>query len=182
MSAKKIVYTEEQLIPALRNRDMKALEYLYDNYSAAIYTTIIKIVQTEEIAEEVMQEVFVKIWNTFSMYNHEKGRLFTWMVSIARNLSIDKIRSKDFKNNQKNQTIDDAVYAVDAVHQTAFNQDSIGVKELVSELQPNLRAVVDLIYFKGYTHVEAAEELSIPIGTVKTRLRSAIQVLRTYFN
>lgn len=181
MSKSKLTLSEEQIIAGLRKQDPKAIEYLYDNYSAAVYTVIIKIINTEEIAEEVMQEVFVKIWNTFHLYNTEKGKLFTWMASMARNLAIDKIRSKDFRNQSKNQTIDDVVYSVDKEHQSSFSSDAIGIKELVAKLKPNLKEVVDLIYFKGFTHVEAAEELDLPVGTVKTRLRAAIQLLRLYF-
>jgi RNA polymerase sigma-70 factor (ECF subfamily) len=104
------------------------------------------------------------------------------MVNIARNLSIDKIRSKDFKNQSKNQELENNVLSIDEQRNTVYQPELLGIKELVSTLKPEQKSILDLIYFKGYTHVEAAEELGIPLGTIKTRLRMAILQLRKYFN
>ncbi|RYG16603.1 MAG: RNA polymerase sigma factor, partial [Chitinophagaceae bacterium] len=111
-----------------------------------------------------------------------KGRLFTWMMNIARNLSIDKLRSKDFKNANKNQDIENNVSFIDEQKKVSFNADTLGLKELVVNLKPDFKDVLDMVYFKGYTHVEAAEELNLPLGTVKTRVRMAILELRKKFN
>ena len=104
------------------------------------------------------------------------------MVNVARNLSIDKVRSKEFKNNIKNQDIDNTVNVVDKQNNTAINPEAVGIKELVNQLKQEQKTILDLIYYRGYTHVEAAEELGIPLGTVKTRLRTAIITLRKFFN
>lgn len=157
------------------------MEALYDMYSASLYGVIYRIVQHEEIAEDLLQDTFVKIWNSFPLYDSSKGRLFTWMVNIARNLSIDKIRSKDFRNSSKNQDLENTVNVIDDQNSTAINPDIVGVKELVQQLKPDQKSILDLIYFRGYTHVEAAEELGIPLGTVKTRMRMAIITLRKFF-
>ena len=151
-------------------------------YSTSLYGIIFRIVQQQEIAEDLLQETFVKIWNSFSSFDSTKGRLFTWMVNVARNLSIDKLRSKDFKNNAKNQDIENTVNFIDEQNATALNPDTLGVRDLVKQLKPEQKAILDLVYFRGYTHVEAAEELGLPLGTVKTRLRMAIITLRKYFN
>ncbi|MDF3077008.1 MAG: sigma-70 family polymerase sigma factor [Sphingobacteriaceae bacterium] len=174
--------SEEELIRALRAREKIAIEALYDMYSSSLNGIIFRIVQHEEIAEDLLQETFVKIWNSFPSFDSEKGRLFTWMSNIARNLSIDKVRSKDFRNNSKNQDIDNTVNFVDEQRNTSLNPDTMGVKELISKLKPEQKTLLDLVYFKGYTHVEAAEELGLPLGTVKTRLRMSIIMLRKYFN
>ena len=108
--------------------------------------------------------------------------MYTWFVNIARNLAIDKIRSKDFKNSNKNQDVDDSVTLIDSVNNTKYNPDVLGLKDLIKELKPEHQTILDLIYFKGFTHVEVAEELNIPLGTVKTRLRMGIITLRKYFN
>jgi len=98
---RKISLSEEELVRALRNRERIAIEALYDMYSSSLYGVISRIIVDTATAEDVLQETFIKIWNSFSAYSTEKGRLFTWMVNIARNLAIDKIRSKDFKNQNK---------------------------------------------------------------------------------
>lgn len=178
----KISLSEEELIRALRNREQIAAEALYDMYSASLYGVISRIVVDTATAEDVLQDTFVKIWNSFSSYSAEKGRLFTWMVNIARNLSIDKIRSKDFKNQNKNQKLENNVTFIDEQRNTVYKPELLGIKDLVETLKPEQKSILDLVYFKGYTHVEAADELGVPLGTIKTRLRMAIVQLRKHFN
>ncbi|MES2808327.1 MAG: sigma-70 family RNA polymerase sigma factor [Bacteroidota bacterium] len=182
MSKKKITLTEEELVSALQNREKIAVEALYDMYSASLFGVISRIVIDEATAEDVLQETFVKIWHSFPSYSADKGRLFTWMVNIARNLSIDKLRSKDFKNNSKNQELENNVTFIDEQRNTVYKPELMGIKELVQKLKPEQQSILDLVYFKGYTHVEAADELGIPLGTIKTRLRMAIIELRKNFN
>jgi len=158
------------------------VEALYDMYSASLFGVIVRIVNDEALAEDILQDTFVKIWNSFSSYSTEKGRLFTWMVNIARNLAIDKIRSKDFKNQTKNQELENNVTFIDEQRNTVYKPELLGVKDLVEQLKPEQKSILDLVYFNGYTHVEAADELGVPLGTIKTRLRMAIIQLRKYFN
>jgi RNA polymerase sigma factor (sigma-70 family) len=179
---RKISLSEEELVLALRNRDKIAIEALYDMYSGSLLGVIARIVVDTAVAEDVLQETFIKIWNSFQSYSTEKGRLFTWMVNIARNLAIDKVRSKDFKNQNKNQELEINVTFIDEQRNTVYKPELLGIKDLVEKLKPEQKAILDLVYFKGYTHVEVAEELNVPLGTVKTRLRMAIIQLRTYFN
>ncbi|BAU52075.1 RNA polymerase sigma factor [Mucilaginibacter gotjawali] len=179
---RKISLTEEELVLALRNREKIAIEALYDMYSASLFGVVSRIVVDTATAEDLLQETFVKIWHSFSGYSTEKGRLFTWMVNIARNLAIDKLRSKDFKNQNKNQELENNVTFIDEQRNTVYKPELLGIKELVETLKPEQKLILDLVYFKGYTHVEAADELGIPLGTIKTRLRMAIQQLRKHFN
>ncbi|PWK70037.1 RNA polymerase sigma-70 factor (ECF subfamily) [Mucilaginibacter oryzae] len=179
---RKISLSEEELVLSLQHREKIAVEALYDMYSASLFGVISRIISDAAIAEDVLQETFVKIWHSFSSYSTEKGRLFTWMVNIARNLAIDKIRSKDFKNQNKNQEIENNVTFIDEQRNTVYKPELMGIKDLVQTLKPEQQLIVNLVYFKGYTHVEAAEELGIPLGTIKTRLRMAIQELRKHFN
>ena len=166
----------------MRNREKIAVEALYDMYSASLYGVISRIITDTPTAEDVLQETFVKIWHSFAAYSADKGRLFTWMVNIARNLSIDKLRSKDFKNQNKNQELENNVTFIDQQNSTVYKPELLGIKEMVTTLKADQQVILDLIYFKGYTHVEAADELGIPLGTIKTRLRTAIIELRKYFN
>ena len=182
MSKKKISLSEEELVLALRNREKIAIEALYDMYSSSLFGVISRIIIDTPVAEDVLQETFVKIWHSFASYSTEKGRLFTWMVNIARNLAIDKIRSKDFKNQNKNQELENNVTFIDEQRNTVYKPELLGIKDLVQTLKPEQKLILELVYFKGYTHVEAADELGIPLGTIKTRLRMAIQELRKHFN
>lgn len=178
---KKISLSEDALIDALRLKQQHGAEALYSMYSASLLGIISRIINDTEIAEDVLQETLIKIWNSISLYNPTKGRLFTWMVNLARNLAIDKVRSKDFRNHSKNQDLDIHVNNYDQLNNTVYKPEHLGVKELVAKLKPEQQKIVDLIYFKGYTHVEVSDELKIPLGTVKTRLRMGIIELRKYF-
>ncbi|MVN90834.1 RNA polymerase sigma factor [Mucilaginibacter aquatilis] len=178
----RITLTEEELVSALQRHDKIGAEALYDMYSAALYGVIVRIVNDTSTAEDVLQETFVKIWHSAASYSAEKGRLFTWIVNIARNLAIDKIRSKDFRNQFKNQELENNVGYIDQNNSTVYKPELLGVKDLINTLRPEQKSVLDLIYFKGYTHTEAADELGMPLGTIKTRLRMAIQQLRKHFN
>jgi RNA polymerase sigma-70 factor (ECF subfamily) len=179
---RKISLSEEELVLALRRREKIAVEALYDMYSSSLFGVISRIINDTAVAEDVLQDTFVKIWNSFSSYSTEKGRLFTWMINIARNLAIDKIRSKDFKNQGKNQELENNVTFIDEQRNTVYKPELLDIKEMVETLKPEQKSILDLVYFKGYTHVEAADELGVPLGTVKTRLRMAITQLRKYFN
>jgi RNA polymerase sigma-70 factor (ECF subfamily) len=181
IKTKKITLEEPVLIEALQQRKAIGAEALYDMYSASLLGVIFKIVADREIAEDVLQETLVKIWNSIHQYDATKGRLFTWMVNVARNLAIDKLRSKDFRNHSKNQDIENHVNAIDEQRNTTYKPELLGVKDLVEKLKPEQKKIVELVYFQGYTHVEVSDELEIPLGTVKTRLRMGIMELRKYF-
>ncbi len=174
--------SEEELIYLLKIKDTSGLEYLYDYYSKAIYNVIYQVVQNDELAEDILQETFIKIWNSFNMFDSSKGRLYTWFINIARNLSIDKLRSKDFKNNAKNQDIENHVTVIESQGSNTLNPDIIGLKGFVQKLKPEQKQLIELVYFNGYTHAEVSEHLNMPLGTVKTRLRAAIIELRKHFN
>ena len=180
--AKKIRIAEDALVSMLSERNTEGIEILYDNYSSALYGVIFRIVQSDEIAENVLQETFLKIWNNFARYDEAKGRLFSWMVSIARNMALDVVRSKDFNQARKNHTIDGSVSFVDSAFRTTYNPETIGLKDLVTRLDPEYRQVIELLFFGGYTQSEAAAKLDIPLGTVKTRSRAALLKLRQQFD
>jgi RNA polymerase sigma factor (sigma-70 family) len=162
----------------LRSKDRGALEYLYDHYSGALYGVIFRIVRKEEVAEEVLQDVFLKIWDRFDNYDSNKGKLFTWLVNIARNQAIDKTRSREISKEQKTSGIDNVVSRIDSEDYVEQRIEGIGVKDILKNLPTEQQFVVDHLYFKGYTQSELAEEFDIPLGTVKTRLRLAMQQLR----
>ena len=166
---------------ALKERNNQAFAFLYDNYAGALYSIIKQIItDNNELASDVLQEVFINIWRKIESYDQTKGRLFTWMLNIARNASIDTLRSKSYQNSQKNQELPDNVYKGVANQTTQMNVDNIGLKKVLERLKPEHRVLVELAYFKGFTHEEIAEMMTIPFGTVKTRIRNALIQLREY--
>lgn len=171
-------YTEEQLVSSLQNKQKHAFDYLYKNYSQALHTVIIGVVKDTDVAEEVLNDVFIKVWQKVQSYDPSKGRLYTWMVNIARNASIDKTRSKAFHKNQKTDSIDNSVGTYDLAGSTEIQIDHIGLEKFLGKLQPVQQKLIDLAYFQGYTQAEIAEEEEIPLGTVKTRIRKALIDLR----
>jgi RNA polymerase sigma-70 factor (ECF subfamily) len=171
---------QHDLVARLKARDEQAFAEMYRNYSNAFISIISKITNDDaELAKDILQEAMVKIWNNMNMYDAGKGTLFTWMLNVCRNMAIDKLRSKDYKNQAKNNSLD---ASADSGYQpsVSINPNVIGVKKMLELLDSNHREVVDVVYMKGYSHAEAAEVLDIPIGTVKTRLRNAIIELRKH--
>ena len=163
----------------LRTRDTAAMSLLYDMYSATLNGVVVQIVKKEEVAEDVLQEAFVKIWNSFHLYDEKKGRLFTWMINICRNQAIDKIRSKDYRLTGSTESL--TPYENLGFSKESFNPEHMDVREMVGKLNPEQKQVIDLMYFEGYTQNEIAENFNIPLGTVKTRARSAVKFLARIF-
>ena len=171
-------YSEEELVLLLKNQDQEAFSYLYDNYSAALNGIIYRMVESKELAEDILQEAFVKIWNNFSNYDNAKGRLFTWMLNITRNLTIDTLRSKGFKKQSKISSDENSVSNFTDDNRMAERFDALGIRKQLVNLKPEQRSIIDLAYFNGYTQDEISKEMGIPLGTVKTRMRAAIIELR----
>lgn len=176
------INSEEELVLLLKQGSKEAFDQLYRQYAAVLYGIVNKVVADEQTAQDVLQETFVKIWNNISKYNAAKGRLYTWMINIARNSAIDKLRSKGEIMKDKIQTGDSAVHNISAGMQTEQRTDTIGLNTMVAALKPEYETVIRLAYFKGYTTDEISKTLEIPQGTVKTRMRSAIKQLRAFFD
>lgn len=168
----------DQLVRKFQTKDVAAFERLHSMYADNICGVINTIVRNDALAQEICQDVFIKVWNKAESYNSSKGRFFTWILNIARNAAIDEVRSKSFKNSKKNLSADYFVGILDHGGSTESEVDSIGLKKLVKNLKDKCIQVIELLYFKGYTQKEAAEELQIPVGTIKTRNRSCISQLR----
>jgi len=170
-------YSETELVQLLKQRQQSAFSYLYDNYSGALLSVIVGVVADTELANDVLQEVFIKIWRQIESYDDTKGRLFTWMLNVARNASIDTVRSKGYQNSQQNQELTETTY--NAGGTTHIQTDQIGLRKVVHQLKEEYKVLVELAYFQGFTQDEISKILDIPLGTVKTRLRTALIQLRT---
>ncbi|WP_395053677.1 RNA polymerase sigma factor [Flavobacterium sp.] len=172
--------TQEDILPLILKKDDKAFTTLYNMYHKSLFTVITNLIREQEEAEDVLQEVFVKIWKNIESYNESKGRFYTWILNIARNTAIDKLRSKGFNNSQKNLSADNFVHLLDDSNKLTNRIDTIGIKEFVQKLKPKCIQLIELLFFQGYTQQEASDELEIPLGTVKTQNRNCINDLRNY--
>jgi RNA polymerase sigma factor (sigma-70 family) len=174
-------YTESALITALKNREQNAFEYLYQNYKGALFAVIVQIVQDRDTACDVLQEAFILAWKNIDKYEADKGRLFTWLYNVARNCAINFTRSKSYKIQQQNDSVENCVYDMDEKQAAMININQIGLRKQVHSLREEYKNVLELSYFNGLTHEEIAKVLNIPAGTVKTRLRNALIELRKQF-
>jgi RNA polymerase sigma-70 factor (ECF subfamily) len=166
------------LISQMQEKNPKAFERIYERYSESLFGIIYSIINDKVLAEEILQDVFMKIWDKSDTYDSSKGRFFTWTLNIARNASIDKMRSKAFKNKKKNLTADYFVDILEEKSNFVDRVDAVGVKKYIKILKPYCKKIIDLLYFKGFTQAETSEELDMPLGTVKTRNRNCIKKLR----
>lgn len=168
----------DELILRLQQKDEKAFERLYSLYSQSIFGVINSVLHDTEASEEVLQDVFIKVWDNCASYSSKKGRFFTWLLNIARNAAIDKTRSKSFKNQKKNLTQEYFVDIIESKNSFSNKMDAIGISKYIKTLGDECKKVINLLFFKGYTQKEASEELNIPLGTIKTRNRLCISKLR----
>ena len=174
----KTTYSEDELLDLLRKKSEAGFKHLYNHYSGALYGVIFRIVQSKEYTEEIIQDVFVKIWNSIHQYDALKGRFYTWMINIARNTAIDYLKSKSFQNELKNQSLPDFVYNSTELSTTNKSSDFIGFNDVLANLESDKQQMIDLAYYQGYTQSEISEKLKIPLGTIKTKMRNALTKLK----
>lgn len=169
----------------MHKRDTEAIQLIDMHYQMALFGVIYKIVGIQELAEDAWQESLVKIWRFGTQYDPEKGRLFTWLINICRRTAIDKIRSKDYREQKNGQEIKEATLQGNNTSEALVEEtyiEGIGIKEIVDKLEPKYKELVELLYFKGHTQQEAAKVLEIPLGTVKTRIRQGVNLLRKWLS
>ena len=174
-------YSENELVVSLKNRDNNAYRHLYTHYRGSLFSIISQIIPDTETAEDVLQEVFITVWNNIDKYDPGKGRLYTWLLNLARNTSINKTRSKNYKSFKKNDDLDNYVNSIEETNTIQQNINQIGLRKEVGKLKEKHKAVIELSYFNGFTQEEMSKALNIPLGTVKTRLRAALIELRKLF-
>jgi RNA polymerase sigma-70 factor (ECF subfamily) len=173
-----ISLSESSLITLLERRDKNSFAILYSRYAGNLYGIALRIVRSPEMAEDILQDSFVKIWMNIDSYDPSKGRLFTWMLNVVRHTAIDHLRSR--KRDPLHQPLEDSVGDLDR-HYAQYNEsvDAIGLETLLALLPFEHQLLIDFFYFRGYTQEQVAQTFQIPVGTVKTRLRNAIRHLRT---
>lgn len=176
---------EIELMRQIKSRDESALEELYELYKRLLFGMIFSIVKKREEAEDVLQEVFVKIWNKADSFDENRGNVYSWIVTLARNKAIDRLRSKAYKTQQKaSVSIHEPLFTLegdkaDPLETTIFSDRAELVKKALNEIPESQKEVIKIAYFRGLTQSEIADQLDIPLGTVKTRTRQGMIKLKS---
>jgi len=172
------------LVAALAADQVSALEQLYDRYSALVYSISLRVLHDHALAEDVTQEVFLRLWRQPASFDPERGRFISWISSVARNRALDELRKLSRRRGAEDQS-EDAVLDVpdsgrgeDPQEEAIFAEERIRVRAALAELPAAQREVIELAYFSGLTQVEIAERTGDPLGTIKTRVRLGMRKLR----
>ena len=169
---------EKHIIELLQERNEKAISLLYEHYGDTLYGVALKVVRDEELAQDVLQESFVKIWRKSDSYDATKAKLFTWLFRITRNTAIDKLRSINTKSDREIQMDVSDVYNVGI---ESIKPEFLDVKENLEKIELKYQVVLDALFFQGMTQQEASDELDIPLGTIKSRLKIGLRELKKIY-
>ena len=169
---------EKHIVELLLERDEKAISLLYDHYADTLYGVAYKVVKDEELAQDIVQESFVKIWKKSDSYDASKAKLFTWLFRITRNTAIDKLRSINTKSDKEIQIDVSDVYNLG---EQSIRPEFMDIKENLEKLEPKYRIVLEALFFEGMTQQEASDELDIPLGTIKSRLKIGLREMRKIY-
>ncbi|WP_053975982.1 RNA polymerase sigma factor [Mangrovimonas xylaniphaga] len=169
---------EQKIVELLEKEDKTAINLLYKYYSDSLYGVILKVTNDEELAQDALQETFVKVWKNAKSYDPKKAKLFTWLYRIARNTAIDKLRSFNNRFEKEVQIDQSNVYILPTA---SLNQDVLDLKEHVGRLDEKYQIVLKALFFEGMTQQEASEELDIPLGTIKSRLKIGLRELKKLY-
>ena len=170
---------EQHIVSLLKEGDKRAIPLIYENYSNSLYGVILKVTSNEPLAEDALQETFIKVWKYAKKYDASKAKLFTWLYRIARNTAIDKLRSHNLKFDKEVQISNSNVYKLSTM---SLNQDAIDLKKHVASLDSKYQIVLRALFFEGMTQQEASDELDIPLGTVKSRLKIGLRELKKIYD
>jgi RNA polymerase sigma-70 factor (ECF subfamily) len=176
---------DRELLRRIARRDEEALVQLYDRYAHILYGVAYRVVRRKDNAEDILQEVFLQVWNRAETYNPVIGIPSVWLIKIARNRAIDYRRSREFQDRQRDvefgETLGLADPSPDPMRLVQTTQASALMRKALDRLPVDQRQLIELAYYEGYTQSELSKKLSMPLGTVKTRMRTGLFALRDYF-
>lgn len=172
------ILLENHIIELLLERDDKAMSLLYEHYGDTLLGVAFKVVRNEELAQDVLQESFLKIWKKSDSYDPSKAKLFTWLFRITRNTAIDKLRSVNTKSDKEIQMDVSDVYKLGT---EGLRPELMDVQDNLDKIDIKYQIVLDALFFQGMTQQEASEELEIPLGTIKSRLKIGLRELKKIY-
>lgn len=149
----------------------------YDRYGVTLFRIIYALVPQREAAEDVLQESLLKIWHAFPSYDASRGRLYTWALNICRHQAVDHLRAAQCRGAGKTRDVDSSAAAQHLAAPGGFRPEHLDVRACLAYLRPAYQRVLQLRYFEGFTQEEVAEQLGLPLGTVKTQQRQALRQL-----
>jgi RNA polymerase sigma-70 factor (ECF subfamily) len=170
---------EKEIVGLLQKGDKQAITLLYENYADTLFGVILKVLNNEELAQDALQETFIKVWKKAKSYNADKAKLFTWLYRIAYNTAIDKVRSQSNKDSKEVQIEASNVYKLTS---EGLNQDVMDIKTHLKSIDEKYQIVINALFFEGMTQQEASDELEIPLGTIKSRLKIGLRELRKIYD
>ena len=175
---------DEELMQRLLHKDKRAFEAIFDRYGDLVYSTSLRVLRDAHLAQDVSQEIFVRLWRKPESYVAERGRFLTWLISVTRNRAVDEIRSRGRRLRHETASPEEqerefpAGEANDPALNAQLADQARTVRAALTELPPEQRQVIELAYFGGLTQQEISDRLDQPLGTVKTRIRLGMQKLR----
>ena len=174
---------DEDLISLVEGGDAEAFAVLYDRHGRPAYSLAYRMMGEKQAAEELAQEAFIKVWRRAGSYRAERASVRTWILSIVHNRGIDQLRSHASRRRLQEKIEASAASSQpsEAFAETWRNTQSEQVREALNTLPKEQLKILELAYFSGYTHVEIAELLGVPLGTVKGRMRAGLKKMRAYF-
>ena len=173
--------TDAALVKRIVARDESALAALYDRYAGMLSSVLNRILRDTQAAEEILQDIFYQLWRTASQFDPSRGSLPGWLLVIARNRAISRLRRHN--PSQGEELVDNMVLLPTNIESAVAQQQLLGrVKGALENLPKEQRDAIELAYFQGLTHSEIARRTGDPLGTVKTRLRSAVETLKRNFH
>ena len=173
-----------RLIERIVGRDQSALAELYDRHCRLLFTLILRILRDRGEAEDVLQEVFVRVWDSADRYDQALGAPAAWLARISRNRAIDRLRARAVRADLSVATPDTALPAPDLAPSgdpeglAVTGEQRRAIAAALGTLPDNQRALIESAFFEGYTQSELAERFDLPLGTVKTRIRTGMQTLK----
>lgn len=171
--------SDVELLNAIASGDEQALASLYDRYRVILFSLIFRILHSRVEAEDILQEVLLQVWQKAGNFDESRGRPFTWLVTLARSRSIDRLRSLGARDRLAIGVAHESSEEVgDAVTDAILAERSKIVRAALQTLPQEQREVLELAYFQGFTQSEIAKQLDTPLGTVKTRMRSGMTRMR----
>ncbi|MFB3052728.1 MAG: sigma-70 family RNA polymerase sigma factor [Dehalococcoidia bacterium] len=175
---------DEELMQRLLHKDKRAFEAIFDRYGDLVYSTSLRVLRDAHLAQDVSQEIFVRLWRKPESYVAERGRFLTWLISVTRNRAVDEIRSRGRRLRHETASPEEQEREIPAGegNDPALNaqlaEQARTVRAALALLPPEQRQVIELAYFGGLTQQEISDRLEQPLGTVKTRIRLGMQKLR----
>ena len=170
---------DQILLARISEGDKSAFKEIYVRYSRVVFNLAFRMLRSREEAEEVVQEIFLQLWNRADSYDPERGAVSTWIINIARSRAIDKLRTLGFKGltMELNEERVNSKSDFTRIIEDREERKKI-IQQALESLPENQRIAIEMVFFEGLTHIEAAEKLNEPVGTIKTRIRLGVSKLK----